>query len=864
MKKTTQAIIAASVMMFPSALFAAQDYAKALNLSTKFFGAQRCGTTQSWMQDSCHWHDKSINGVDLSGGWHDCGDHIKFGQTNGFAAAMMLHSYMHFPSAHKDNYSQAFSAGSKDNIPDVLNEVKVFTDYLLKTLVGTKLYFQVGSSDVDHNSCSEPKWRTENEPTRGGTRKAFSVTDGGASNIAGMNAAVLALMSEAYRQYDGTYADKCLDMAKKMYDFGDKKHTSQPSVGDNGSKDNTYEAGEWIDDMAFGAIQLYAATKDAKYQTAAKGFMDDILLKRNFVDATKDLLPSYFAIDYTNVAPLAAYSFERYTTEPSYAAKLKIETEAYIKTMNSMGMAFFEGWGSLKYSNAAAYIALLSYDLDNTYTAAKDFAKKNIDFVLGDHGSIPNDAPAGYSFLVDYGTSYPNGQIHHSGAAGIQVAGDFDLWHSNSYQNKKKLIGAVVGGPTEATGGYHNDRDEASWGGVSAAVKSNEVCIYYNAPFVAAVSALVQLENGNPTNYYPTDVVLSSLTMSEKQPAGTLAAIITAVDRNSGDTHTFTIEGTSNEFEISGNQLKTKLSLNIGDYKLKIKATDNKGGSFTEDVTISVQQGDSKDNIIYDLGWYGYTDSDGSKINGKAGALDSAGNAALLKDGVVKATFVMIKSDEAKMIYPDGTLAIDSIRVANKVKSFSASAFIKIEYKSDNDFILALPMGVDSNFEWASWQAALPNTNNVLKTETFELNSTRFAKPDWATKIAPWDKTKMYNFAIKPSFEGATGSVEVQTVVIDGVQPTPIFNSVVRSSGFGVTTTTNASNVNLSFAAKQGGTATVSLYSMNGREMVRAQNAVSTGANSMNISTRDLAAGMYVMRLSVNGLVSTSRISIMK
>ena len=46
-------------------------------------------------------------------------------------------------------------------------------------------------------------------------------------------------------------------------------------------------------------------------------------------------------------------------------------------------------------------------------------------------------------------------------------------------------------------------------------------------------------------------------------------------------------------------QLKTKVSLEIGEYPVKIKATDNKGGSITEDITISVLQGDTKDNLIY-------------------------------------------------------------------------------------------------------------------------------------------------------------------------------------------------------------------------------------------------------------------------
>ena len=74
-------------------VFSQHNYREALHKTTYYYGAQRCGDTKSWIHEACHTRDGERDGIDLTGGWHDCGDHVKFGQTNGYAAALMLHSF---------------------------------------------------------------------------------------------------------------------------------------------------------------------------------------------------------------------------------------------------------------------------------------------------------------------------------------------------------------------------------------------------------------------------------------------------------------------------------------------------------------------------------------------------------------------------------------------------------------------------------------------------------------------------------------------------------------------------------------------------------------------------------------------------
>lgn len=455
------------------------DYKEALNMSTRFFGANRCGpNADSWIgHDSCHWFDGEDNNVDLSGGWHDCGDHPKFGETGGYAAMVLLHAYVTFPDIHEDNYSQSYSTGSPNGIPDILDEAKYYTDYALKMLKGNDFYYQVGTAALDHRTVSCPKYQSKYEPSMGGrdTRPSYKVSNGGASNIAGIHSAALSLMYLAYKEFDEEYANKCKDMAIKLYEFGDKTHEAVSSTGGQAPYSDT----TWADDMALAAALLKRVTGDSKYTTATLAFMRD---------PNYNPLPSYFVLDYPNVSPIVQYEVGKHVIpKTSFKTPLATEASIHLDSMLDAGFAFFgyedSSWGSLKYASAASYTAMLAYNLFPEKTEFKTFAGKNIDFILGDHGYISSDIPSGFSFLIGFGSKSPAGHAHHPGAFGGEPA-DFGTypgaWGDYNTENRTTLDGALVGGPTTSAGGYDNYRNNPY---------TNEVCIYYNAPFVAALAA---------------------------------------------------------------------------------------------------------------------------------------------------------------------------------------------------------------------------------------------------------------------------------------------------------------------------------------------------------------------------------------
>jgi uncharacterized protein YaiE (UPF0345 family) len=92
-----------------------------------------------------------------------------------------------------------------------------------------------------------------------------------------------------------------------------------------------------------------------------------------------------------------------------------------------------------------------------------------------------------------------------------------------------------------------------------------------------------------PVNDAPTDLLLSPVTVSENQPAGTTVGVLTAIDPDTADTHTFTLVAgpgsvDNASFTITGNSLKTAAVFDYetkSSYSIRVRATDA-GGLFVE------------------------------------------------------------------------------------------------------------------------------------------------------------------------------------------------------------------------------------------------------------------------------------------
>ncbi len=274
-------------------------YSMVRDATIKFYGINRSGNSESWFHAPSHTKDgggKFVTGTDgvtgfvakegaLQGGWYDCGDHLKESQTQAYAFMVLAVMAGSNPDRDDDNY--AYNHGetvNTDGVPDILREAKHGADFFLRAYnfadgVIDNMAVSVGNFGADHGWWGRPE-NQDALPTsvvgRGGPHERDIRLGELGSNISGQIAAGLAILSKDYAVYDKPFADSCLVVAKKLYEFAKNLKLKEKSLGPgtyDGGKPYVYNkvADGWSspayngnneshDDLALAAIALHYAT----------------------------------------------------------------------------------------------------------------------------------------------------------------------------------------------------------------------------------------------------------------------------------------------------------------------------------------------------------------------------------------------------------------------------------------------------------------------------------------------------------------------------------------------------------------------------------------------------------------------------
>jgi endoglucanase len=434
------------------------NLAEALQKSIYFYDAEKCGPGVTggrleWRGD-CHTTDK------FPGGFHDAGDHVKFGLPQSYAASTLAWGVYEF----KDAY---VAIGEYGHVMEIL---RWFSDYFLSCWNGTRFVYQVGEGNQDHNYWGPPELQKEENQAR----NVYGTDTNPGSDQASQAAAALAIMSMILKTEDATYATKCLDTAKALYAHARAKR----GLGyDGGFYNSSYDE----DQMSWGAVWLYIATQ-------TKSYLDDILsvdtsgnytgyLKKIVINPTDDWqniwVHSWDTVwggVFAKLAPITNdpqhWWFYRWNIEYWAAIPHEDTGDTNFLARSPAGYAFLNGWGSARY-NAAAQLQCLVYRKDTGDARFADWAKGQMEYLLGNN-------PLGLSYEVGYGSKYPQ-HPHHRAAHGSTTNSP-----DNPPNMKHTLWGALVGGPDLKD--QHNDD---IWDYIY-----NEVSIDYNAAFVGALAGL--------------------------------------------------------------------------------------------------------------------------------------------------------------------------------------------------------------------------------------------------------------------------------------------------------------------------------------------------------------------------------------
>ena len=437
------------------------NYGEALQKSLLFYEAQRSGPLPDdsrieWRGDSAL-RDGADVGLDLSGGYYDAGDHVKFGFP--MAGSMTLLSWGAL------EYREAYQASGQ--LDELMEAVRWGTDYILNAHVAeggeTKAFYgQVGDGNTDHAYWGSAEAMTMDRP-------AFAIdAENPGSDLAGESAAALAAASLLFRGSDPDYADQLLENAKQLYAFADE-HRGQYSDAIDNAKDFYNSWSGYQDELAWGATWLYKATGDQTYLDQAEAAYQGL---------------SRYTHTWDDKSYGTAVILAQETSNPRYGE----DVEAWLDwwsddsgagvNYTDGGLAWVDQWGSLRLSANTAFLAGVYGDTVNDPNQRySSFSDQQIDYILGEN-------PSSFSYMVGFGDSSPQ-QPHHRGSHG----GGWDSLNSDR-PNDNILYGALVGGPASPDDGdYQDDRSDYI---------RNEVALDYNAAFTGALARQYSQFGGSP------------------------------------------------------------------------------------------------------------------------------------------------------------------------------------------------------------------------------------------------------------------------------------------------------------------------------------------------------------------------------
>ncbi len=101
----------------------------------------------------------------------------------------------------------------------------------------------------------------------------------------------------------------------------------------------------------------------------------------------------------------------------------------------------------------------------------------------------------------------------------------------------------------------------------------------------------------DPGNTDPTDISITSITIQENEPIGTVIGQFTTSDADGGDTHVYSlVSGTGSDdngsFDIDDDELTSLESFDFeskSSYSIRVRTTDNNGGTYEEQFTIAIE-----------------------------------------------------------------------------------------------------------------------------------------------------------------------------------------------------------------------------------------------------------------------------------
>lgn len=402
--------------------------------------------------------------VDVSGGWHDAGDYGRYTTAGAVAAAHLLYTVMMFPELK----NVKFDIPSDGNLPDILAEIKVELKFLMK------MQREDGAAWHKVTTMRHADFVMPEEDVS--DLYLFPVSSIATADLA----AVCALASTIYREYDEEFSNKLLETAKDAYEW--LSDNPGELLFRNPPESNTGEYGEAedISNRFWAALAMFRATGDEIYKKEAVFQHDRLILFDKETSGKPDHDFVFTQFGWAEVAGLGSLDYLLEGYEDDLTDRIKTYFVNHADRLvdkskkNGYGVCMEASdfiWGSNM--ELGKYLMVLT--VANRIKEKKEYSDaitQGLDYLLGCNAMD-------VSYVTGNGEkAYKNPHLRPTAVDGIELP-----WP-----------GLVSGGPNK---GLHDEKAKEVPAGTApmkcylddvACYSLNEITIYWNSPIIFALA----------------------------------------------------------------------------------------------------------------------------------------------------------------------------------------------------------------------------------------------------------------------------------------------------------------------------------------------------------------------------------------
>jgi len=482
------------------------NYAEALQKALYFYEGQRSGPQTPSNPTRIEWRGPShlndgqhgnVN-VDMSGGWYDAGDVMKWPETNAFAASTLAWSGVEYRDGYINSNQMQYLKSNLKWVNDWFLKIFHYTD--INNINTYKVYFESGSKNIDHGYWVPDETFEVVQPSR---LLWYADKDAPAVSFVAGIAGAMASSSVVFRENgDATYANQLLTAAEKLHNFA---YTNRAHASRLKKKDSM---GNIVD-----INSPFTASGSSTHYEGDRGANSKLVWTALWLHQARKALDPNYGDAYLNQAISLAgnllnigfgytdYSLADYILLAKLTNTASYKTSVQNKLDQIVGAAMTPGglskWGqdfaTLRHVNNAAFPMFVyadwlpSGELKDKYTS---WAKSQLDYALG---SNPHDR----SYLTGF---QPPGKsvvtaIHHGTAQGTWAGWEHNMFTRPEWNLRARhtLYGALLGGPNW-------NEEYLPHGGFSM----NEVALDFNAGITGNLARMTEYApGGSPLPNFP-------------------------------------------------------------------------------------------------------------------------------------------------------------------------------------------------------------------------------------------------------------------------------------------------------------------------------------------------------------------------